>query len=73
MALPPPPALSLGCRRRLIVSVMEDCSLRMFDKVLKKMLGSKKYLTHQIALLSEERNDLYSSPKIVPQKSRICW
>jgi len=40
----------------------------VFDKVLKKMLGSKKYLTRKIALLSEERNDLYSFPKIVPQK-----
>ena len=47
---------------------MDDCSLRVFDRVLKKMLGSKKYLTHKIALLSEERNDLYSSPKIVPQE-----
>jgi len=52
---------------------MEDCSLRVFDKVLKKVLGSKKYLTHKIALLNEERNDLYSSLKIVPQKSRIRW
>jgi len=47
--------------------------LRVFDKVLKKMLGSKKYLTHKIALLNEECNDLYSFLKIVPQKSRMRW
>jgi hypothetical protein len=66
--LPPLLAQSLGYRRRLIVSVMEDCSLRVFNKVLKKMLGSKIHLTHKTALLNEERNNLYSSPKIVPQK-----
>jgi hypothetical protein len=42
-------------------------------KMLKKMLGSKKYFTHKIALPNEASNDFYSSPKIVPQKSRMRW
>jgi hypothetical protein len=45
----------------------------VFDNnVLKKIFGSKKYETNKITLLNEELHDLYSSPNIVPQKSRTC-